>query len=357
MKLELSYNYAQLKELVKKAVSAGRTPFIWGPPGIGKSSLAREVAGELGMEFRRVDVPLLQPIDYVAAVPNHETKTVELYPCGHVPTRGNVLICFEDLPHAKQYQMVPVMQIIQDRRIGPVEFESSVRFIVTGNREEDLAGANTVISTILNRTCHFNLEPDVDLWRAWAQANELDERIVAFLGAYPEYLLETPKEGVKAWPTPRSWHIASDLIKGVTRTDALRALVASAVGDHVAQVFMSWYKYLRDTDPMEIIRDGRVPSIVERPQLFAVIASVTTTLKENPKLVKNYGANVVRFWKSLDGDYRMAFLKELIIHRKGNGTGDLKLVESLSKAPGGEEILEYVRNLVRGASGFTGKLT
>jgi hypothetical protein len=316
-----------------------------GPPGIGKSSLVKEIAKEMNIPYHIIDVPLVQPIDFVAAVPNHETRTVELYPCGFIPTKGPAIVCFEDLPHAKQFQMIPVMQIIQDRRIGPVKFNDNVHFVCTGNREEDLAGTNPVISTILNRVAHFNMKADIDTWKAWAYKEGIDERIIHFITAFPDTFCAPPREGVKAWPSPRTWHKASLLIKGINDTKKIKALISSTVGAHVAELFISWFRHLRDIHPEKIIAGEKV-SFADRTKTYALVLSVASYLRKNPSIVRKNEVtqNVANFAISLPTDFKIAFLKELVISQE-DGKKDISILQRLLSAKGAEKLTHYVKEI------------
>ena len=342
----LAYRFRELKEYVKELLTKGITPFIWGPPGIGKSSLAKEVAKELNAEFYHVDVPLLQPIDFLAAVPDREKKVLELYPGGYIPQKGPAVVCLDDLPHAKPFQQIPCMQIIQDRRIGPIKFADDVYFIATGNREEDYAGASTIISTIMNRVAHFELDPDLEEWKMWySSQDELDEKVIGFLTAYPDHFLELPEEGKRTWPTPRSWEKCGKAIYGVNDENKLRAFVSATVGSHIASLFMAWWKYLKDINPAEVLKKGKI-EVEDRTKLYAYMFSVTQYLKKHPEKIDTYGRNIISIIKNISGDYRIAFLKQLVVTE--GSKYNTRLLEKLLKYDTERIITNYLSTLIFG---------
>lgn len=316
--MDISYNYDDVKKYSLITLRAGRTPAIWGAPGIGKSTLGREIAEELGAELYVLDAPLLQPFDYAIAVPDHESKKVTLYPTGFLPEKGPAVVLVEDLPHAKSYQMIPIMQMVLDRRIGHMRFTDDVYFIITGNREEDLAGVNPIPSPLLNRLVHYPMDVDVERWVIWGKSAGLDERITGFISANPQHLLKKPEDGVRAWPTPRSWHMLSDQLKKASNDDTtLRSLTSSTIGPQVTHVFMAWVKYLQTVDPKDIIENGAIPSTSDRGQMFALLQSVAGLLKQKkPDYIQKHKGNVVDFFKWLQGEFKMAFLKEMVTYDK-----------------------------------------
>lgn len=328
------YNFKTAKEVVLYTIKGGRTPFIWGPPGIGKSALGREVANLLDANLYILDVPLLQPTDFCLPVPNHDEKKVYLYPSGFLPEKGPAVVLVEDLPHAKSYQQVPVMQMVLDRRIGALHFSDDVYFIITGNREEDLAGVNPVPSPLLNRVVHIDMDPDIDEWIEWGKINDIDSDILGFIRAYPDRLLETPKEGNKAWPTPRSWHMLSDILKVVKKENKLNKMtqiVASSIGEATANLFSAWVKYLKEVNPEEIIKTGILPQ-TDRVKLFAITQSVTAFLTKKPSFIDKYAENIQRIFSSLEGEFKVLFLKELIVY-KNNKPDNSILLSLLEKNP------------------------
>lgn len=345
------YTFKELLPLVVQVVKSGRVPAIWGPPGIGKSALGRKVAEELSKEYKKevglyiLDAPLLLPYDYAVAVPDRNTETVKLYKTGYLPDKGPAVVLIEDLPHAKTYQMIPIMQIVLDHRIGNLYFADDVYFIITGNREEDQAGVNPLPSPLNNRLVHFEMSADLDEWLIWAKGNGVDERVTGFLVAYPQYFLELPKEGVKAWPTPRSWHMFSDCIKGVKDTRMIKNLCAAAVGDAVASIFGAWYEYLRGIDTEAIITKGEIIKTEKRHQQFAIITAVASRIKKmTEKDIMKYGENLRKFFNSLEGEYKAAFLKELIIYDKDGKDKDGKYIYNISKVV--PEAGKYIRDLI-----------
>ena len=93
-----------------------------------------------------------------------------------------------------------------------------------------------------NRFVHLDLEPDLDDWCRWAVKAQVRPEIIAFLRFKPE-LLHTADatSDANAWPTPRSWEMASQVLSGIARRQKTKPL--SGTSEFEAQLLdgTSWY--------------------------------------------------------------------------------------------------------------------
>jgi hypothetical protein len=69
-----------------------------------------------------------------------------------------------------------------------------------------------------NRFVHLELEADLSDWCRWAVSAGVRPEIIAFLRFKPDLLhaADTTSDA-NAWPTPRSWEMASHVLCGVAR--------------------------------------------------------------------------------------------------------------------------------------------
>ncbi len=79
--MEHGYTYDQLRPLLRATLESGVSVLLLGPPGIGKSTLATDLAGL--MHKTLIDIRLAQkdPAELGGVYfPNRETQTLELFP-------------------------------------------------------------------------------------------------------------------------------------------------------------------------------------------------------------------------------------------------------------------------------------
>lgn len=341
--------FYELVDLILPVLNAARVPFIWGAPGIGKSALARYVSEKMKCDFRCLDAPLLQPFDYAVAVPDHQSKEIVLYRTGFIPQKGPVVVAIEDLPHAKPYQQIPIMQIVLDHRIGPLKFADDVFFIASGNREEDLAYTQPIPSPLLNRFVHFDLKPDVEEWTyRFARPKNLDERVIGFVLANPEFFVQMPKEGIRSWSTPRSLHAFAEIVKEVNDENLIRSLGIATVGEVATKFFLEWFKYLRNIDPKAVVEQGKMPKFNsnDRSQIFAIVLSVASYINRfKEKEIIKFGRNIMSFFELLTSDYKVLFCHQFIEY-DGNGTRNVQKLATLQKIKGSEKIFRDLASVL-----------
>jgi len=315
--MEMYLTPKEVYGVLKTVAKTDNVPFIWGSPGIGKSALCKQLATEMNMELVHYDAPLLEPTDLIIPWIDKDTKTVKLLTLDMIPQEGNdkaVLVLIDDLPHARPSQQIPLMELFLDRRIGPNKIGKNVKFIVTGNEETDLAGTNNIISPVLNRMLHIYMTPDLEQWTD-IMGSVISDDIIAYLKAFPQHFFDKPKQGINAFPTPRSWHMLSKSLKVMEgkNDDLMRNLAISTIGSTAASGFMAFVKYLKGLDPRKIIENGIMPEDTARDKLYAIITSVAGFLKQQGvNYVTKFHTNVYSFLQKLPAEFRISCMKEMV---------------------------------------------
>ena len=147
---------------------------LWGPPGVGKSTVVREVCKAKGIGFVDVRLAQREPIDLRGLpVPNKEGTGVDWLVSSEWPrereSRGVIL--FDELTAADRTLQVAAYELILDRRLGTLyEVPPGWLLMGAGNRAGDRAVAGTMSSALANRFCHLEVEPSLEDWMVWARA-------------------------------------------------------------------------------------------------------------------------------------------------------------------------------------------
>ncbi|MBO4630993.1 MAG: AAA family ATPase, partial [Lentisphaeria bacterium] len=126
---------------------------VWGAPGLGKSTIIRELAKEYGVDFIDVRLAQREPVD-IRGLPVPTEKGVEWRVSAEWPRDPNSkgIILFDELTAADRSLQVAAYEFILDRRLGDLYKVPDGWYIcAAGNRTEDRAVATTMSSALANR--------------------------------------------------------------------------------------------------------------------------------------------------------------------------------------------------------------
>lgn len=253
---------------------------IWGAPGVGKSTVIRELAKEYGVGFIDVRLAQREPID-IRGLPVPTDKGVEWQVSAEWPRDENSkgIILFDELTAADRSLQVAAYEFIFDRRLGDLYKVPAGWYIcAAGNRIEDRAVSTTMSSALANRFLHVELESDVDDWINWAMSNEIHPSVSGFVRFRPEMLFNQEDENLeRGWPTPRSWERVSTMLKILPENESLvRDSVYGLVGNRAGVEFMAFHKTTQNLEVREMMLDAkREVNIPEKADLrYALCSSV-----------------------------------------------------------------------------------
>jgi MoxR-like ATPase len=239
----------ELATYLDRLVASGimLSTMVWGPPGIGKSSIVAQTAARHGLEFIDVRLSQLAPTD-LRGLPVPEEGVARWYPPEFLPRGGRGILFLDELNMAPPTMQGMAQQLILDRRVGSYVVPAGWFIWAAGNRKEDRAAVFDMPAPLANRFVHLEVEPDFDSFKAYALAAGLHEQILAFL-SFRTALLHRVDPHQPAWPSPRSWEMAS-------RLHAAGLEVAPVVGPAAAAEFRAFVSLYGGLVDMEAILRG-----------------------------------------------------------------------------------------------------
>jgi len=257
-----------LDRLIKHKIKL--STMIWGPPGIGKSSIVMQTAQAHGLDFIDLRLSQLAPTD-LRGLPVAEDGLSRWYPPEFLPRDGAGILFLDEVNLAPPVMQGMAQQLILDRRVGNYTVPNEWFIWAAGNRKEDMASVYDMPSPLANRFLHLDVEPDFDSFKHYALTHDIHEQIIAFLSFRPA-LLHRPDPQQSAWPSPRSWEMASQLRK-------VGLSIAAAVGQGCATEFEAYTAlYTRIPDLERIVKgDGHDIAFPGEPSLsYAVTTGLMT---------------------------------------------------------------------------------
>lgn len=243
---------------------------IWGPPGVGKSSIVAQAATNAGIDIIDIRLSQLAPTDLRGLpVPEQSedgTPISRWYPPEFLPRGGRGVLFMDELNMAAPSMQGVAQQLILDRRVGNYRLPDGWFVWAAGNRKEDRASVFDMPTPLGNRFLHVEVEPDFEAFKAHAIARTLDDRILAFLN-FRSDLLHKIDPSRPAWPSPRSWFMADTLIRSSLP-------LAPAIGEATAAEFAGFAQVYTSMPPLEVILSGRGQEVPCPEELSAKYATV-----------------------------------------------------------------------------------
>ena len=270
-----------LEKEFESTLHGHHTPvMLWGPPGVGKSDMVRQVAERHQVPVIDIRLSQMEPSD-LRGIPFRSGERVEWAPPAMLPDaqrHGKQGILFlDEITSAPPSVSAAAYQLILDRRLGEYEVPEGWAIFAAGNRQGDRGVTYSMPAPLANRFSHFEVETHLDDWVAWAYANGVDDRLIAFLRFRPELLFDfDPAHNPVAFPSPRSWEFAHRALQKFADNPqlmqgGLQACVGPAAGIEL-HAFVQNLDQLPDLEA--IVRGEEVPVPKETDLQYAVAAAL-----------------------------------------------------------------------------------
>ncbi len=285
----------ELVRALAALIPTKRPVYLWGQPGIGKSCLVRQAADAAKLSLVDVRATLLDPVD-LRGLPSVLNGRAVWCPPAFLPTRGKGLLFLDELAQAPPLVQAACLQLTLDRRLGEYELPEGWTVVAASNRSEDRAGTHRLISPLLNRFVHLDLEVSPDDWQAWAVTANVAAEVRAFLRFRPGLLFQfKPEANQRAFPTPRSWAFVSDVLKA-TPPNLLHPVVAGCVGDGPAAEFAGFLRLCRELPDIDacLTSPSTAPVPREPAVLFALVGALVERCRHGGAPLADFVAYATR---------------------------------------------------------------
>ena len=312
-----------MKQMALDCFFAGITPMVWGPPGVGKSEIIKQIAEELNLLL--IDIRLTTcDITDLNGFPDNSGKKAsykvfDTFPIvgDELPVRENGeaydgwLIFLDELPSVSPAMQASAYKLILDRMVGQHSLHKRCVLAAAGNDIHHGAISSGMGTAAGTRMCHINLEPSLEEWVKYATKQGIDHRIISFLQYKPDLLHNFSKHtDDKTHPNPRTWFHVSRLIKNHPKLDHSYhlPLVAGNIAPAAAGQFITYAEIYKDLVTFEeIVKD---PSGCKLPQEAANTFAVTGVIIDN--ISKKTLKEVITYTRRLSFEFQVIVMRGIM---------------------------------------------
>jgi hypothetical protein len=213
-----------------------RATMLWGPRGVGKSSVVRQVAAHFGVPLVDLRLTTIEPVDIRGAIyaDDVQAKTV-WFPPEFLPQadQPDGILFLDELTAADQRLQISAYSLILDRRVGHYRLPDGWQVIAAGNASFHGAVSHDMGTALADRMFHFNVQTVIDAFLAHAVAMGFAPEVMAYLKVRPDKLDDTQSQLANdhlVGTSPRGWEDISNVLKSGLSEAARRVFVQGRIG-------------------------------------------------------------------------------------------------------------------------------
>lgn len=313
-----------VKYLLENPNLADKIPAILlrGNPGVGKSTIVRDVAKNLNIGFKDIRLAQMDRVDLCGVPSVNDNKTQWNIPSvwPDMDDKQGGIILFDEITSAPADVQVAAYSMILDRRIPNTNYAlPKTWFIVAaGNTTTDRAVVRSMSSALANRFAHLDVSTSVEDFISYGIENHFNPAILGFVQFRPDKLLDmnTENSNLEAgWPSPRSWERVSTTLSIFENAneDITRNVVYSLIGTNTGLEFMEFLKISKNNASVLEMLDGKIPvsiptKIDEKYAFYTAISYLVFDVKTKAEIDKRLSV-VFKILDKSENDYATMLLK------------------------------------------------
>jgi MoxR-like ATPase len=255
-------NAVELQEALIRDFKVGLVPMVSSSPGMGKSDIIRTIADLFKLKVIDLRVSQCEPVDmqgYPGVIDGRMTFHIpEYFPIetDKVPDGYDGWLLFLDEFNSGTKQAeAAAYKLILDRAVYKHKLHPRCLIAAAGNLTTDRAIVNTQSTATTSRLNHYRMRIDHKVWVDWANAHEIDHRIISLIKFKPELLHRfDPSTNELTFPCPRTWEFASKVITGGEAIDHINKIrLAGTIGEGAAVELATYSEIYQNLPTIEQI--------------------------------------------------------------------------------------------------------
>jgi len=327
----MSINITEAKNMVTELMAADLPVILWGPAGIGKTSIVHQLSDELGLPEWEIILSSREPTDLsgLPRFPDNDATQVDWVAPSDIPFIGvqspdgvtidedyECILFIDEFSTSVPAMQNVALQLLQERRVGPHRLPKGVRIILAANKASHGAHVTRLSAPAKNRMLHLHVDAS---WnessRPYFTENGFRSEIIGYLDTKPDMLNVSPEGDVDAFATPRSWEMCNTVLNAtfgeepVTDYGKMLRLASMAVGT-AAHELVAYTKLYDKVDAVKVLTDGVGVEwdASEASLKFAAASAVANALFNRVgKITDTHLKNLVKFYGTLDAEFGLYF--------------------------------------------------
>lgn len=317
-----------LAKFITACLRADQVPYIISPPGCAKTAIVSQVATDLGLPLHTIHAATIDPVDILGLPTVGNGQTSWNNRPSFLPDANTPCLLFLDEaaqgPIMVQNVLAP---LVDERRAGPHKLHPDSRVVLASNRDQDQCGTTRSPRQLLNRTIHCEVTVNPEDWFDWAMAERpngqtrVASEITSFIRFKPSALYDNSDTKSRAFPSLRTWHRLSELIRANPDRSLWSMLACGAVGDGAGTEFMGYLKVYKDLPSAAEVFSNPAETVVpsEPSARFALLGSLASQVT-----AKSMDA-LLTYLDRISGDYQVLCMKDV-------ARRDIKLLRACPRA-------------------------
>ena len=288
--------------------------FLWGPPGIGKSSIVSQIAKDRDIDFIDLRLSLLDPTD-LRGIPffNSDDNSAVWASASFLPdgsTKEGILF-LDELNTAAPMVQASAYQLILDRKIGEYTLPDGWAIVAAGNRESDRGVVFRMAAPLANRFVHLDMEVNLEDWQVWAKKSDIDTTIIAYTSYRPDALFAfNTQNDSKAFATPRTWQYVNEILLSQPEDDLLMDLVKGAIGEELAASFLGFRSVASKLPNIDAILEGKESSVPKETSALHILCT-SLSMRIDDETRANELDNLLKYTLNLPGEFAVMIIQDL----------------------------------------------
>ena len=319
----------QAKELLIDCVSSNLVPMISGSPGVGKSSVVRQIADEFNLKVIDMRLSQCDPTDLNGfPVVDSKTDKASYRPMDTFPLEtdalpldsegkpmGGWMLFLDEFNSAPLSVQAAAYKLVLDRAIGQHKLHPQCAIICAGNKSTDGAIVNRMSTAMQSRLIHLEMGVDHKSWLLWAAEAQIDYRVTSYINFKPGALnLFNPDHSDQTFACQRTWEFVSKLISKwpTTISRSKTPLLSGTIGEGAAREFLTFCEIFKDLVSIDqIIKNPMGVNVpVEPSTQFALSGSIANNANE-----KNIGP-LMDFVNRLPLEFQVITIQDILKRKR-----------------------------------------